>query len=247
MPQKLFIPGKNMPEWKQPAYGTDMRAIENYINNLPTGGGIQEITSTLGGVHVTNPTGPITDLETFISGDSSVTVLPSGLPNPTPGDWFIEVNLFSVGCSMFTNGWAVNSTASINLNDEAILLPSNKNGSLIHTSTIHLGATTLMKANTSNNCANLPVLEFPNFSAGTITADSYVTITDATIANAATWRALGLAGSSGGTVNTTASQYSLLNSVGGAFSLSGVNIRAAPGTVCQVEAVIVIHYSGLVP
>lgn len=59
--KKLFVPNKNMPAFNQPRYGTDMRAIENYINNLATGG-ISEITSVDGSVIITDPTGPITDL-----------------------------------------------------------------------------------------------------------------------------------------------------------------------------------------
>lgn len=34
--KKLFIPNKNMPAFNPYRYGTDMRAIENYVNNLPT-------------------------------------------------------------------------------------------------------------------------------------------------------------------------------------------------------------------
>ena len=33
--KKLFIPNKNMPAFNPYRYGTDMRAIENYVNNLP--------------------------------------------------------------------------------------------------------------------------------------------------------------------------------------------------------------------
>lgn len=38
--KKLFIPNKNMPAFSPYRYGTDMRAIENYVNNLaaPTPG-----------------------------------------------------------------------------------------------------------------------------------------------------------------------------------------------------------------
>lgn len=32
--KKLFIPNKNMPAFNPYRYGTDMRAIENYVNNL---------------------------------------------------------------------------------------------------------------------------------------------------------------------------------------------------------------------
>lgn len=59
--KKLFIPNKNMPAFNPNRYGTDMRAIEAYINNLATGG-ISEITSVDGSVTITDATGPTVDL-----------------------------------------------------------------------------------------------------------------------------------------------------------------------------------------
>lgn len=73
--KKLFIPNKNMPAFTKQAYGTDMRAIENYVNALQTGGGgITEITSTDGTVIITDPTGPITDLSAPGGGGGSVSI-----------------------------------------------------------------------------------------------------------------------------------------------------------------------------
>lgn len=85
--KNLFIPRKTQDPVKRPDYGVDMRAIEAwaaqllaYVNNH----GINEITSTGGTVTITNPFGPITNLEAtggggggisdLISPDGSITI-----------------------------------------------------------------------------------------------------------------------------------------------------------------------------
>lgn len=76
--KNLFIPRKTQDPAKQPGYGTDMRAIEqwalevlNYLNN----NGIIEIVAG-SGVTVTNPFGPVTTISAS-GGGSGITTLTS--------------------------------------------------------------------------------------------------------------------------------------------------------------------------
>src|SRR5271170_6876257 len=59
-PKKLLIPNKTMQQIVQPGYGTDMRAIEQYINSLAPGGVTQIIAGTDITVDPTDGLGAVT-------------------------------------------------------------------------------------------------------------------------------------------------------------------------------------------
>lgn len=76
----LFVPRKTQDPVGQPGYGTDMRAIEMWAQQVLAyinANGIVEITSTGGTVTITNPFGPVTNLEASGGGGGGITDITS--------------------------------------------------------------------------------------------------------------------------------------------------------------------------
>jgi hypothetical protein len=140
LPKKLFIPNKDMTKVNQPGYGTDMRTIEVFVNN--NSGSVTEITTgTPGVLTITNPTGPVVNIDStgggggggspallllnagIEVGDVPFTMLPFTPSNPSqPSISYWEMWSNATGSIILYN-IAASWMTSVNPGDSVNLLP----------------------------------------------------------------------------------------------------------------------------
>jgi hypothetical protein len=113
--KNLFIPNKAMTDIKQPGYGTDMRAIEQWAMDLMNNvGAIQEIVGA-GGVTITDPFGPVVTV-TGGGGGTFYASLTGAGETTSPGDLTqaggLTVNAGGSNISLNTGAGLINATTS---------------------------------------------------------------------------------------------------------------------------------------